>query len=153
MTDVPLSWLFDPIDDDGGSDDLAESVVVALGTDRRALADDVLPDPRDDDRRGFWGDTDAERVWNGWPVGSRFWLLRRAKITDAGAREGATIARVNEYAAEAIRPFQDLKICSRFSISSERVGLGRINTSITLYRGPNAEVALAYQYLWNEVRS
>lgn len=152
MNDEIRSWLLDPITD-GGSDDLADSVRVALGSDRRALPDDVLPDPSESDRRGFWGDTDARQIWGGWPVGSRLWLLRRAKITGATAREGATIARINEYVREAIDPFRAAGICSRFSVSSERTRLGQIETSVTLYRGPRDEVSLAYQYLWNEVRA
>lgn len=152
MSDISRAWLLDPIPADGGSDDLAESVVVALGTDRRALPDDVLPDPRDDDRRGWWGDTDAARIWGGWPVGARFWLLRRASITGPAAKGGSTLARVNEYANEALRPFKDAGVCSRISVASERVGLGQIRVNIVLYRGPNSEVALSYQYLWNEVR-
>lgn len=153
MSEALRSWLLDPIDADGGSDDLADSVRVALGSDRRALADDELPDPTDSDRRGFWGDTDAKQVWGGWPVGSRFWLLSRAKITGASARQGATIARVNEYAREALEPFRLAGICSRYTIETTRVGLGRIDCEIMMYRGPRDEIALSYQYLWNGVRA
>ena len=57
--------------------------------------DDVLPQltaPGDEpDLRGWWGDTDAGTIWGGWPIGTRLWLLSRAKITDSAARQGATI--------------------------------------------------------------
>src|SRR5262245_13278563 len=85
--------------------DLCTAVIVALGTDRLALADDILPDPDSTDRHGWWGDLDAELIWGGWPIGTRLWLLRRAKITGPGYRQGATVARVEQYIREAIQPF------------------------------------------------
>src|SRR5713226_7191117 len=54
---VTFDWLLTPI---GGLDDtqaLATAVILALGTDALAGADDELPGlPPDDDRRGWWAD-------------------------------------------------------------------------------------------------
>ena len=61
------------LDDDNA---LATAVIVALGTDRLADPDDILPDPDSTDRAGWWGDLDAEEIWDGWPIGSRLWLLK-----------------------------------------------------------------------------
>ena len=95
---------------DGTLDDtqaLATAVIVALGTDRLAAPDDILPDPDCTDRAGWWGDMDAEELFNGWPIGTRLWLLKRAKIVGPEDPEGATVARVEQYISEAIQPFVD----------------------------------------------
>lgn len=149
--DVSMAWLCDEIDAFGGSDDLAESVSVALGSDRRAEKDDDLPDLMDTDLRGVWSDTDAKQVWNGWPVGCKFWLLRRAKILGTRARGGSTIARVNEYIDEAIKPFIDIGVASRYSVDTKRTGLHGIGSEITIFRGPKDDIALRFQYLWQGV--
>lgn len=128
--------------------DYKTAVIIALGTDARARADDVLPDPDSGDRRGWWADTGAAEVWDGWPIGSRLWLLSRAKITGASAKEGATVARVETYVREALLPFIEKKICSRMAVSAVRNGLSRIDVDVTLYRGPKTAVALQFQALW-----
>jgi phage gp46-like protein len=91
---VTVDWSLLP---DGTLDDrqaLATAVIVALGTDALASEDDILPDPDSTDRAGWWGDMDADVIWNGWPIGSKLWLLRRSKITPAAAHEGSMLARV-----------------------------------------------------------
>ena len=59
-----------------------------FGTDRLASRDDILPDPDSTDRAGWWGDMDAEELFNGWPIGTKLWLLKRAKIVGAEDPEG-----------------------------------------------------------------
>lgn len=130
---------------------LATAVVVALGTDRRAADDDALPDDFSDDRRGWWADTDADKIWGGWPIGTRLWLLNRAKITGIGAQAGSTVARVQAYCAEALQPLIGNKIASRIDINAQRTTLERIDVDITIFRGPLSAIQLQYQALWNEV--
>jgi len=130
---------------------LATAVVVALGTDKRAKDDDPLPDNDSDDRRGWWADTDAEKIWGGWPIGSRLWLLNRAKITDRGARAGSTLARAETYCREALKPFIDNGIASRIDLTATRNGLDRIDVNIMIYRGPLSMIQLQYQVLWSEI--
>src|SRR5215471_20879371 len=94
---VTVDWL---LLDNGQLDDskaLASAIIVALGTDRLADVNDILPDPDSTDRRGWWGDMDAAPIWDGWPIGCRLWLLKRAKITGAEAFEGSTLVRVQNY--------------------------------------------------------
>jgi phage gp46-like protein len=145
---VTVDWF---LRDDGTLDDthaLATAVIVALGTDRLADENDILPDPDETDRRGWWGDLQAEEIWQGWPIGTRLWLLSRAKITGPGASEGATVARVEQYIREAIQPFIDLRIASSFDVHVNRVGKERIDALIRMYRGPNTAVELRFQILW-----
>ena len=77
---IPIDWL---LLSDGTLDDtqaLCTAVVVALGTDALAGPEDILPNPDSNDRAGWWGDMDAAELFNGWPIGTKLWLLRRAKI-------------------------------------------------------------------------
>jgi phage gp46-like protein len=152
---TPVAVTFDllqtPIGQLDETDALATAVIVALGTDRRANADDTLPDDDSDDRRGWWGDQDAGRIWQGWPVGSRLWLLERAKITDSAARQGSTVARVDAYIREALRPFIVNKIASRIEVDVERLDIGTIGAIVKMYRGPVALIELRFQSLWSEI--
>lgn len=134
------------------SEELATAVKVALLTDARADAEDVLPDPDSEDLRGWWGDTDAQAIWDGWPIGCKCWLLSRAKITEAGSREGATVARAEAYVRTALQSFIDKQICSQIDVLAERVDINRIDVMVTIYRGPLREIVLRFQDLWNEIR-
>jgi len=148
---VELDWLLSPLNllEDGPS--LMSAAIIALGTDARAAADDVLPNPDDTDRRGWWGDTDAAEIWGGWPVGSRLWLLSRAKITGPLAGEGGTVERAELYAAEAMKPFVDARIASNVDAVAERIDRQRIDVGVTLFRGPEPAVELRYAELWEEL--
>jgi len=130
---------------------LATAVVVALGTDGLAATSDILPDPDSTDRAGWWGDLDAEEIWDGWPIGCKLWLLKRDKIVGPEAMQGATTTRVEYYIREAIQPFLDRRIGSRMNVWVERVNRDQINAVIRLYRGPTLEIELRYQILWSEI--
>jgi phage gp46-like protein len=130
---------------------LATAVIVALGTDRLATPDDILPDPDSTDRAGWWGDLDAEEIHNGWPIGSRLWLLRRSKIVGPEDPDGSTVARVEEYINEAIQPFVDQRIATRFEVQAERIGTERIDAYIVIYRGPQRPIELRFQVLWDDI--
>jgi phage gp46-like protein len=139
---------------DGTLDDaqaLATAVIVALGTDRLASPDDILPDPDSTDRAGWWGDLDAEELFDGWPIGSRLWLLKRSKIVGPEDPYGATIVRVEDYIREAIQPFVDMRIASSFDVEAQRVGIERIDALVVIYRGPKRPVELRFQVLWTEM--
>lgn len=148
---IPIDWL---LLDDGTLDDsqaLATAVIVALGTDRLADPDDILPDPDSTDRAGWWGDMDAAELFSGWPIGTKLWLLKRAKITGPDGPDGGTVSRVEDYIREAIQPFVDLKICTTFDVEAWRVGKERIDAMVVLYRGPKRPVELRFQILWDEI--
>jgi phage gp46-like protein len=148
---VTIDWL---LLSDGTLDEtqaLATAVVVALGTDRLAEINDILPDPDSTDRRGWWGDLEAKEVWDGWPIGSRLWLLTRDKIVGSEARQGATVVRVEQYIREAIQPFIDRRIGSRMAVEATRVGTEQIDALVRIYRGPQLEIEMRYQVLWDGV--
>jgi phage gp46-like protein len=142
QTSVSVDW---SLLGDGTLDEtqaLATAVIVALGTDRLATATDILPDPDSTDRRGWWGDLDADVIWNGWPIGSRLWLLSREKITGSAAQQGSTLQRVKFMIQEALQPFIDLRIASSMSVDIVRVDTQRITALIRLYRGPKTAIEL-----------
>ena len=147
---VTMDWLVSPVTGIDETQALATAVMVALNTDRRALDDDVLPQLGSDDRRGWWGDTDAGSIWGGWPIGSRLWLMSRDTITDAGAKQGATIERARRYIKEALDPFVDAKIAPSFTIDLRQDGRDRITGTITMFRGPKSAIALQWQSLWTD---
>jgi phage gp46-like protein len=132
--------------------ELVNVVKLVLLTDAIADIDDILPDPDATDRRGWWGDFEAETVWNGWPIGCKCWLLSRAKITPAEAREGSTLSRAESYIRTALRPMIDRRICSAIDVQVSRVGLSRIDALVTVYRGPSEEIQLQFQDLWTGIR-
>jgi len=147
---VTMDWLLLDIGMLDERDELATAVRVALGSDAMASVDDVLPDPDSTDRRGWWGDMDANEIWNGWEVGCKNWLLTRAKITDQNSFEGSTTERARQYTLAALQPFIDQRIASRIDVSAERTETQRIVVSVTIYRGPESEIDLRYQLAWQE---
>src|SRR5215831_3460805 len=122
--------------------ELANYCKVALMTDQLSDYDEIRPDPDSDDRRGWWGDLDAGTIWRGWKIGTKNWLLERAKVADAYAWEGDTVYRAENYTREALRPLIDMKMCSRIDVSAQRVGRERIDVSVIVYRGPLPDVEL-----------
>lgn len=110
MIDVSLSFNQDRFDFDltlqgegtsrdlQGDDGLLTAVIISLFTDRRANADDPLPDERvgvPSDRRGWWGDHILEDEARD-PMGSRLWLLTREKD------QASVVARAQQYADESL---------------------------------------------------
>ena len=150
---VTVDWALLP---DGTLDDtqaLATAIIVALGTNGLASDYDILPDPDSNDRMGWWGDLDAQLIWNGWPIGSKLWLLRRSSITPAMASQGSTMAAVENYIKAAIQPFVDRKICSSFRVWTTRVNPQRIDALVHIYRGPLPEIELLYAVLWDPMQT
>jgi phage gp46-like protein len=132
-------------------EELATAVRVAIGTDALADLNEPLPDLDSEDRRGWWADLDAELIWGGWPIGSKNWLLMRAKISDRLSWEGDTVIRAKAYNRAALQPFIDRKICSRVEVEAFRSGRDQIEVHIVMYRGPRRLIDLRYQYLWERV--
>lgn len=126
----------------GGFDLASESglrtaVLLSLFTDRRAEADDVLPDASGD-RRGWWADAypsiDRDQF------GSRLWLLRREK------QATQTVARAREYAEQALRWLVDDGIATRVTVTAEIVSTGvlGLGIAITLAAGGSYDMETTY---------
>jgi phage gp46-like protein len=130
---------------------LVTAVTIAFCTDRLAETSDSLPIPGSTDRKGWWGDDGAAEIWNGWPVGSRFWLMVRDKITDSNYSGGASTSKALAFANECLQPFVDAEIISEFDVTVTQINASRIDTTVTLYRGPLSDISLQFQSLWNEL--
>lgn len=148
---VQLDWMMTDQNLIADGYDLQSAVIVALGTDALAPPDEALPDPDAVDRRGWWGDLDAEEIWGGWPVGCLLWLLSRAKITGPMARQGSTLGKAEGWTREAMAPFTDRRITSRIDVLAEQISTQRIDVGVVIYRGPEPEVELRYSELWEEL--
>ncbi|HEY2242742.1 MAG TPA: phage GP46 family protein [Xanthobacteraceae bacterium] len=149
---VGIDWV---LRDDGTLDDtqaLAAGVIVALGTNSLADLSDQLPDPDSTDRCGWWGDLDADTIWNAWPIGCKLWLMRRSAIVPVQARYGATVAHVQNYIHMALQPFIDLGIASRIDVDAVRTDRQRVDATIRIFKGPRPTIQLVYSILWDELQ-
>jgi phage gp46-like protein len=152
---VTLDWLLTTnalLPSQNGLDEtlaLVTAVTIAFCTDRLAETSDELPIPGSTDRKGWWGDDGAAEIWNGWPVGSRFWLMTRDKITDSNYSGGSTVARAAGFANECLQPFVDARIISDFDVDIVQSGAQQVVTTVTLYRGPLPDISLQFQSLYN----
>lgn len=125
-------WTFAPGGDLDTGDDLATAILLSLFTDRPALKDDVIPDGTTD-RRGWWGDRE---------LGSRLWLLERAKQTTE------TLHRVRDYIAEALQWLVDDGVVARFDIEAAWLRRSTLGARITAFRSDGRTVALSYSWAW-----
>ncbi|PWC74062.1 phage GP46 family protein [Azospirillum sp. TSH64] len=125
-------WTFAPGGDLDTGDDLATAILLSLFTDRPALKDDVIPDGTAD-RRGWWGDRE---------LGSRLWLLERAKQTTE------TLHRARDYIAEALQWLVDDGVVARFDIEAAWLRRSTLGARITAFRSDGRTVALSYSWAW-----
>ena len=144
-------WLLKPDATLDETEELVNVVKVALLTWALADPDDILPDPDSTDRCGWWGDVDAETIWDGWPIGAKIWLLSRVPITPAEAREGSTLARAEQYCRTALQPLIERRICTRIEVEATRGSIERINVLVKVYRGAERKIELRFQNLWDGI--
>jgi phage gp46-like protein len=117
--------------------DLVTTIVISLFTDRQAQPDDALPDTSGDPR-GWWGDLDATV-----PIGSRLWLLERAKQTNE------TLQRANDYVKEALQWLIDDGVVAAFDILTEWTRPGMLGVKVTAHRPDGTKIPLQYDWAWN----
>lgn len=138
LTSQPLSIVIDgqtaPLGLDS-ADPLVRSVFVSLFSWRRAEPDDDLPG---NSRMGWWADT-FPTVEND-QIGSRLWLLSRAKITQL------TLQRAKQYAEEALEWMLNDGVASRIEVDVERQGLDRVALGVRVYRGKTAAPTLDLRF-------
>lgn len=102
---------------------LETAVIVSLFTDRRAAADDDVPEL---DRRGWWADVFADV--EGDQIGSRLWLLERSKSTSEAVR------RAVEYAEEALAWMLEDGVASSVRARAERIAPHWLALTIEIVR-------------------
>lgn len=125
-TDFALSLTGPDLAADEG---LRTAVLVSLFTDRRAEADDELPDGSTD-RRGSWDDPER---------GSRLWLLGREKQTQR------TLERAREYAEEALAWLVEDGIARAVTVSAEWVRTGVLGLRVVIERAAGGQFEEMFQ--------
>lgn len=145
MSDILTTWDVANLRGDwvlSGADLQADSglqtaMLISVFTDRRAANDDVIPDGTGDPR-GWWGDDDTR------PIGSRLWLLSRAKQT------GETLMRAKDYLTEALQWLIDDGAVAKFDIVVAWVSPSLLGAQVTAYRQDGTNVAANFNYSWNK---
>ncbi|MGN6103731.1 MAG: phage GP46 family protein, partial [Kofleriaceae bacterium] len=122
---------------------LMTAVAVSLFTDRRAEIDDRPPsgDPRD--RRGWWADQFAEVA--GDKIGSRLWLLDRAKRTNE------TKLRAEEYVREALAWMLEDRVVASIDVEIE-VTTKDLLIGVGLQRPGRDPVSFRYARAWDHLQ-
>ena len=148
MPDISLIW---DVDNSRGDwqlsgpvlvtgNDLVSATLISLFTDRIANPDDVIPDGTDDPR-GWWGDLGEDR-----PIGSRLWLLSRAKQTQE------TLNNAVDYAREALEWFIDDGVAARIDVFAQWVRTSFLGLQVILYNQDGTTIAsLSYAWAWKQI--
>jgi phage gp46-like protein len=118
---------------------LETAVIISLFTDARAAEGDVLPDGGSD-RRGFWGD--AVPVVDGDQVGSKLWLLGRAKQTPD------VLARAQQYAQESLAWLVEDQVASQVEVTATTPRPGMLALEVTIHRPKVSPVTYRYAAAW-----
>jgi phage gp46-like protein len=128
----------------GTNQDLVTAIIISLFSDRLADASDTLPDPNSSNRRGWWADT-----YDGTLIGSRLWLLSRAKSSPQ------LLLTAQGYAQEALQWLIDDGVCSSINVQTwffdnnqQLLGIG-----ITIYQPRQSPQKIQFQYVWSQISS
>lgn len=123
-----------------GSDDLKTAVLVSLFTDGVAPVDYVGPNG-DTDPRGWWADTYEQST-----IGSKLWLLSRAKKTD----QTTILAQAKTYCLEALQWLLDDGIAAAVNVTTFwfRPGTGTLALGITVSIVKPSGQTNGYSWTW-----
>jgi phage gp46-like protein len=146
MSDLALTWRVEAGDmvvagnDVALDDGLETAVILSLFCDRRAALNDVLPDQATDPR-GWWGDLFAD-VAND-QIGSRLWLLERAK------QEPSVLRQAEAYAREALQWLIDDHVASEVIVAAEFTKPGWLGIAVRIVRPHMDPAAFNFSLVWN----
>lgn len=118
--------------------DLRTALIISLFTDRRAGADDLLPDGGGD-RRGWWADLFPAD--EGDLIGSRLWLLARGK------RRAEDVRLAQDYALEAIQWLVDAGVAGSVEVEATATGDTGIALTVIVTR-PDGPARKPFDFLW-----
>lgn len=124
------------------ADPMIRAVIISLFSWRRANPDDELPT---EDRFGWWGDTFATEQND--RIGSRLWLLSRAKLTND------TLTKAEGYVREALQWLIDDNVAARIDVEVEREGIDRMEIGVTIYRTTGQPVELRFSDFWDALNA
>ncbi len=152
LGDLALGW--DPVngvadlvmlDGDIASDrGLVTAMLLSLAIDRRTETDDVPPSGDDRDRRGWWADQFSEVP--GDKIGSRLWLLDRAKLTRDTAQ------RAEEYVREALAWMIEDRVATEIDVQVELTPKAML-IAVTPRRPGRDPVTFRFAHTWASIES
>lgn len=119
--------------------DLFTAVLISIFTDRVAAADDVIPDGTTDPR-GWWGD--AGQVY---PIGSRLWLLGRAKATNA------TLLAAKGYIVEALQWLLDDGVAAAIDVVCQWTAATMLGALVTLTQPSGPPKVFSFANVWSQL--
>lgn len=125
---------------------LETAIIISLFSDRRADERDDLPDLQNLDRRGWWGDLTLATTETGSDrIGSKLWLLERAKTTPE------TIAKAKIYIEEALQWLLDDQIAIKIDVEVDRegiVGSDRLEFGVKIYKSSGDVEVFNFSEQW-----
>ncbi len=116
---------------------LARAVVISLFSWRKANSDD----DHDGIRHGYWGDSFPPK--QGALIGSRLWLLRRAKLIT-----NQTLLDAETYIREALQWMIDDGITTAVDVNLQRTGVSSIGGSVTLHLPAGGLLVIPFSDIW-----
>lgn len=151
LGDLALTWSnvngdadLSLIDSDLASErGLLTAVLLSLFLDRRAEADDKPPSGDARDRRGWWADQFAAVV--GDRVGSRLWLLDRAKRTNE------TVLRAKEYVLDALAWMIEDRVVASIDVTVETTKAALL-IAVGLQRPGRDPVSFRFAQKWDHLQ-
>ena len=156
LTPIPGTPFYDWALNDTGTDLAAENglltaILMSLGTDRLANADDVLPSG-DGDRRGTWMDDPVDGSAPLDRMGSRLWLLSRVKATQQALNDAIF------YCEEALQWLVDDQVAASVTVTGQfqpgTIGMIALDIVISKVAPPGGKpISERYQALWNSTTS
>lgn len=131
-------WVIDPPGLQQGSD-LFTAVIISLFTDATAVAADVIPDGTNDPR-GWWGDLGQDR-----PIGSKLWLLDRAKLTPQLA------SQAKDYATDALKWLIDDGVAASVTVTTQITPPAMLAMQVVIAQPSGPPTVFNFQRVWEGV--
>ncbi len=121
-------------------DGLETAVIISLFTDRRANADDSIPDGSSD-RRGWWADEFA--TINNDLIGSRLWLLSREKQVPA------VLVKAQAYAQEALQWLVEDGVAESVAVVASNPRSGVLGLQVAISRPQQPVTRYLFTTFWS----
>lgn len=141
MNEINVTIDGQPAGDLSQADALVRAVLISLFTWRRAKPDDIT----DGEKMGWWGDGVEPPAVND-RIGSRLWLLARAKLIPQ------TFNSAREYVQESLDWLVEDGIASRVEVQAERHGVDGLALLVAIYRNDGDKVVLRFDNVWEKLR-
>jgi phage gp46-like protein len=121
-----------------GDEGLENAVLISLFTNRRVNDETVLPGNAND-KGGWWGNE-----FNEFEIGSRLWLLRRAKNTDD------TLSLAEQYARESMNWMLENNVAQRVDVATSFVDRKTMLMEVQVIRPDVTQQGeYTYRYFFN----